>query len=352
MAVDSAETEARPGSVGAAPLCVKWFGARPAWLALPAAADALERHGVLETNGRGHDLDLARRLASSKPSPMMVLHATSAAGPALYALRREDTYDVVTVDLSASPSVPSRAEARRLNEADLVLIGSVGALRETRRRYPFLAAKTAIFRTPADFAAQDAAQANGEGDLVLFEGPLTPTGGLDLIVEALARLDHDSAPPALLVLERGGRKKRYLEWCQRRAADAAIPLTISSARDRSVEEAYASATIVCAPYRDAVASEPARRAAAAGIPIVGTEVDSLLDLVEDAATGYLVPIDDINGLADRLELLLRDADLRGAFGRAARERAEAELSPAVAVSRLVGLWSETARRLARTSLAS
>jgi glycosyltransferase involved in cell wall biosynthesis len=350
MAVNPAETEAPLASAGHAPLCVEWFGARPAWLALPAAADALEQHGVLETDDLG--LDLARRLASPVQSPMMVLHATSAASPALRAFRREGKYDVLTVDLSASPSVPTRAEARRLSEADLVLIGSVGVLRETRRRYPFLAAKTAIFRTPADFGAHDVAQANGAGNLVLFEGPLTPAGGLDLIVEALARLDHGSAPPALLVLERGRRKKRYLTWCQRRAADAGIPLTIASARDRSVEEAYASATIVCTPYRDAVAGEPARRAAAAGIPIVGTEVDSLLELVEDAATGYLVPIDDIVGLADRLELLLRDADLRSAFGREARERAEAELSPAVAVSRLVGLWSETARRLARAPLAS
>ena len=47
--------------------------------------------------------------------------------------------------------------------------------------------------------------------LVVFEGPLTPAGGLDLLVEALARLG--SATPELHVLASGGREKRYLAWC-------------------------------------------------------------------------------------------------------------------------------------------
>ena len=92
---------------------------------------------------------------------------------------------------------------------------------------------------------------------------------------------------------------------QRRASEAGLQLTIASAGDRTAAgEAYASATVVCAPYRDAVMSEPAHRAAAAGIPIVATEVDTLLELVEDGVTGYIVPIDDILGLARRLEVLL------------------------------------------------
>jgi glycosyltransferase involved in cell wall biosynthesis len=351
MAVNPAQAVVRSEGLGRAQICVEWLGPRPAWLALPAAADALSAHGVLETNDLSRDL--ARRLVSPERTPTTVLHATEAALSQLRSLRREAVYDVVTIDLSASPSLPSRAEARRLADADLLLIGSVGALRETRRRYPFLAAKAALFHTPTDFAAHDAARATVEGDhLVLFAGPLTPAGGLDLTVEALARLDHGSTPPALLVLASGRREKRYVAWCQRRAAEAGIELTIASTRDRSVEEAYASATIVCTPYRDPIGSDPARHAAAAGVPIVGTEVDPLLELVEDTATGYLVPIDDIIGLAHRLELLLRDADLRAAFGRAARERAESDLSPAAAVSRLVGLWGDAAGRRARASLAS
>ena len=77
----------------------------------------------------------------------------------------------------------------------------------------------------------------------------------------------------------------------------------------------------------------------------------MLELVEDGVTGYIVPIDDILGLARRLEVLLRDDALRSDFGRAAWERAEAELSPAAAVSRLVALWSGAARRAAHASLA-
>ena len=153
------------------------------------------------------------------------------------------------------------------------------------------------------------------------------------------------------MLASGKPEQRYLSWCQRRAAAARIPLTIVAPRDGAIEAAYASATVVCVPYRDPLGSEAARRAAAAAIPIVGTEVEPLLELVEDGGTGYLVPIDDIGHLAHRLDTLLRDAELRHVFGRRARDRAEAELSPAAAVSRLVSLWGDAARGL-QTPLAS
>jgi glycosyltransferase involved in cell wall biosynthesis len=350
MAVNPAEAETRSESFGLTPLSVEWLGARPTWLGLPAATETLKANAVLESGDL--DSDLKRRLISPEQARAKVLHAAGIAVPDLRALRRERTYDVLTVDLSNMQSLPSRTEARRLADADLLLIGSLAALREMRRRYPFLAAKTALFRTPLDFAAYDAAPETADGDVVLFAGPLTAAGGLDLVVEALAQLHYESQPPTVRVLGEGRPEERYVSWCQRRAAAAGIPLTFGAARDGAVEHAYAAATLVCVPYRDPVGSEPARHAAAAGIPIVGTEVEPLLELVADGATGYLVPIDDIVLLAHRLELLLRDTDLRGTFGRRARERAEAELSPAVAVSRLVALWSEAARRHVQTPLAS
>ena len=156
MAANPAEAAPRTGNLRARP-ALRRVVRRPSRLArTPRRRQALERHGVLERHDL--DIDLAHRLASPDLSPTTVLHVTDADATAFRALRRGGMYDVLTVDRSGSASVPSRAEARRLNDADLVLIGSVGALRETRRRYPFLAAKTALFRAPADFSPHDAAR--------------------------------------------------------------------------------------------------------------------------------------------------------------------------------------------------
>lgn len=348
MALNPAELEGRAEQIGRQrPLTVEWVGPRPAWLSLAAAAEALAAYAVIEQDDLDRDL---ARLAAHELAPTKVLHVSGVALPELRALRHEGAYDVLAADLSDVDTVPSRADARRLAGANLLLVGSVAALREIRRRYPFLATRTALFRIPVDFASQDAVpRAGRRGDIVLFAGPLTAGGGLDLVVEALAQLDE---PPAVQVLASGKPEQRYLTWCQRRAAAAGIPLTIVGDRDGAVEAAYASATLVCVPYRDPIGGDAARHAAAAAIPIVGTEVEPLLEVVEDGGTGYLVPIDDIGQLAHRIDTLVRDAELSRVFGRRARERAEAELSPSAAVSRLVSLWSEAAARGLRTSLAS
>lgn len=61
---------------------------------------------------------------------------------------------------------------------------------------------------------------------------------------------------------------------------------------------------------------------AAGLPAVCTAIGGLPELVEDGATGYLVPPRDPAGLAERLVEVLRDDARRAGMGDAARRRLE------------------------------
>lgn len=61
-------------------------------------------------------------------------------------------------------------------------------------------------------------------------------------------------------------------------------------------------------------------ALACGLPVVTTPHAG--SVVRDGYEGFLVPIRDVDALAERLERLRADPDLRQAMGRAARERAE------------------------------
>jgi len=70
---------------------------------------------------------------------------------------------------------------------------------------------------------------------------------------------------------------------------------------------------------------------AAQRPVVSTRVGGVPDVVEDGEDGFLVDVGDADGLAERLERLARDPELRRRFGETGRAR----VLPRYAVPRLV-----------------
>lgn len=67
-------------------------------------------------------------------------------------------------------------------------------------------------------------------------------------------------------------------------------------------------------------------AAASGRPMVATDVPGCRDVVRPNQTGILVPARDPGRLADALQTLATDPEMRQRFGRAAREMVEHEFS--------------------------
>ena len=63
-------------------------------------------------------------------------------------------------------------------------------------------------------------------------------------------------------------------------------------------------------------------AMASGRPVVASKTGGLADSVVDGETGFLVPPGDAPALADKLRVLLDDAELRTGMGRRGRERVE------------------------------
>jgi hypothetical protein len=63
---------------------------------------------------------------------------------------------------------------------------------------------------------------------------------------------------------------------------------------------------------------------AAGLPVVATDVGGVSELVLEGETGLLVPRDETTALAQALERLLRDEDLRRRMAASARARVERE----------------------------
>jgi glycosyltransferase involved in cell wall biosynthesis len=175
--------------------------------------------------------------------------------------------------------------------------------------------------------------------MVLFAGPYVEAGGLDLLLEAVYRLREQIPELRVAGIPHGPTDARYRDRCEMRALALGHRGIIEwSPADAEIPFWYATATVVCCPARASGSGEPAKRAAAAGRPLVGSDLEPFREHLEDGATGRLVPAGDVDALRSSLESLLVDEVEAARLGEAARRKAEAEYSAAAAARRLRNAW--------------
>lgn len=85
---------------------------------------------------------------------------------------------------------------------------------------------------------------------------------------------------------------------------------------------YSRADIALLPTRADFSPVAIGEAMAMGLPMVSTYVGAIPEMVLDGKTGFLVPVDDWEALADRLSRLVKNRELRKEFGKSARQVAE------------------------------
>ncbi len=81
-----------------------------------------------------------------------------------------------------------------------------------------------------------------------------------------------------------------------------------------------------------------------GKPVVGTQVDGVQDVIVDGITGYLVELDDITAMADRIVYLLKDSQLRINMGREGRKRIEKEFNISTNIRQIEDVYAEVCQQ--------
>ncbi len=107
-----------------------------------------------------------------------------------------------------------------------------------------------------------------------------------------------------------------------------------------VRELLAKSHIMAFPsyYREGV-PKSLIEACAIGRPIVTTLSYGCKDTVVDGENGFLIPTHDSESLAERLRMLINDADLRQRMGIKGREKAEREFSLTDVVERHIAIYN-------------
>lgn len=175
---------------------------------------------------------------------------------------------------------------------------------------------------------------------VLFLSNMLPAKGPGVVLDALA-LVRQKGIALDATLAGPGASAELLAACARLGVEH-----VGAVDERTKHQLYRTHDMFALPtLRDALPLV-VLEAMQHGLPVVSTTVGALPELVENGATGYLVPPGDAAALADRLAQLATDTGLRHRLGAAARARYAARFTQDAFEQRLAGALARAVDELA------
>jgi glycogen synthase len=184
---------------------------------------------------------------------------------------------------------------------------------------------------PALFTGRSADLFPGAGrPRVGYVGRLAPQKQVDVLVHAFDRM---SAAAHLVIVGDGPDRHRVRQLAGGCAENGRVTVT-GFVRHTAVPAVLASLDVLVLPSAYEEMGSVLVEAMAAGLPVVGSDVGGIPEVVRDGVTGLLVPAGDVSALAAALDLLVTDPALRARLADGALTLADGYA------------WPELARRVA------
>lgn len=175
-----------------------------------------------------------------------------------------------------------------------------------------------------DLYVQDTLEPAQQDDrLVLFFGRLRAYKGVDVLLQAAPEI-VSNVPDAHFVIAGSGECPELDRAALEHPGLFEIHNRFIEAGE--VQSFFQRSAVVVQPYVDASQSGVIPLAYRFGRPVVATRVGSIPEVVDDGQTGLLVEPRDSHALAMATIRLLHDDELRAQMGKAARLKAERDLS--------------------------
>lgn len=156
---------------------------------------------------------------------------------------------------------------------------------------------------------------------LVFVGRLKEYKRVDLIIDAVARLEGQGIRVELDILGRGEREGALRAHAERLGVTDRVHFRGFVSEDEKVAYLRCSWIHVLTSPKEGWGIS-AIEAAACGTPTVASDAPGLRESVVDGTTGRLVPHGDVGALTDALEGLIRDVGERKRMGMEARAFAE------------------------------
>jgi D-inositol-3-phosphate glycosyltransferase len=169
--------------------------------------------------------------------------------------------------------------------------------------------------------------------MVLFVGRIEPLKGVDVLIKAVALVleKHPELREDLCLCVVGGeveggpesmdREMKRLQEMREGLGIADVVTFLGKREQTALPYHYSAAEVCVVPSHYESFGMVALEAMACGTPVIASRVGGLTFTVKDDRTGFLVPNDDPRALAEKLEMLLTDEELRRKMGAQAAELA-------------------------------
>ena len=157
---------------------------------------------------------------------------------------------------------------------------------------------------------------------ILFAGVLSPRKGLIDLIKASSLLQRRGLAHQLLVVGGPPEEGPQAEAETLEAANGAPVRFLGTQPHDEMARLYRSVDVFCLPSWWEAMPLTILEAMASGLPVVASTVGDIPRAIDDGVTGRLVAPQQPEALADALDPLLRDPQLRASMGRAGRQRVE------------------------------
>jgi len=245
--------------------------------------------------------------------------------------------------IDLEPSLRLDEEQRIVAQADGLVAASAGERRALVDDYGADIARTvvipcgvdtALFR-PGDRAEARARIGTGDTPLVVYVGRIAPIKGLATLLDAIAQLRARASAVRLLIV--GGEADEPVSGHEaeiRQRVEALglrdVVRFVGAQPQEVLRDYYLAADVTVLPSYYESFGMVALEAMACGSPVIGSRVGGLATTVRDGVTGFLVPDGDATALAERLDAVMADGDLRFRLGREGVQWAARHRWPCVA----------------------
>jgi glycosyltransferase involved in cell wall biosynthesis len=155
------------------------------------------------------------------------------------------------------------------------------------------------------------------GPVVAFLGRISREKGLEVLAEAFEKVLETHPEAVLGVIGDGPWKDEF----QRRMAPTGRAVFTGELGGEELPRALASSAIFAFPSTTDTFGNAVLEALACGVPAIVTDQGGPKEIVEHGRSGFVVPGDDPQALADTLDLLLGDPKIRRRLGEGGLERA-------------------------------
>lgn len=170
-----------------------------------------------------------------------------------------------------------------------------------------------------------------DGPLVFF-GRLAPSKGVDVLVDALAKMSAKGVNRRCLIVGRGPAESNVQQALREYDLNDHVEL-IGWQDPSSLAELLKTAAVAVLPSREESFGNTMAESMAACVPVVSTRVGSIPEVVVHEETGLLVPPDDADALVHAILRCLQNPEEARTFAVEGHERARMRFT-----------WDSSARR--------